>query len=176
MKSPLQSVCIFISTGLGVGYLPAWLSARFGLFNAASYRTGAGLLGALEGFLLAAAGGFRSTGWRGLAMLTVLTLAAIPVAGAAENALERKDDPRIVIDEIIGFLWTVALIPLDSFTGIKKWTVLLAALVLFRVFDIYKLPFRRVQNLQGGLGVMMDDILSGLFANLILQIGLRIIG
>jgi len=52
---------------------------------------------------------------------------------------------------------------------------LLVGLVLFRFFDIVKpLYIRRMEQLPGGVGVMMDDVLAGIYANLLLQIGLKL--
>ena len=52
---------------------------------------------------------------------------------------------------------------------------LLAGLVLFRFFDIVKpLYIRRMEQLPGGVGVMMDDVLAGIYTNLLLQIGLKL--
>ncbi|RZK12716.1 MAG: phosphatidylglycerophosphatase A, partial [Hymenobacter sp.] len=54
-------------------------------------------------------------------------------------------------------------------------TSLLVGLVLFRLFDIAKpLYIRRMEQLPGGVGVMMDDVLAGIYANLLLQIGLKL--
>jgi phosphatidylglycerophosphatase A len=77
-----------------------------------------------------------------------------------------KDNYRIVIDEIAGMYVTMLFVPLSLKT-------LLVGFVLFRLFDITK-PFyiRRLEKLPGGLGVMMDDVLAGIYANLILQIAL----
>ncbi len=104
----------------------------------------------------------------GCLLLLALSGFSIYVAGIAEKALGNKDDHRIVVDEIIGYFFSIAFLPFLSLP------VRLAAFVLFRLFDVYKIPSKKVQNLQGGLGVMMDDILSGITANILLQIFLRI--
>lgn len=74
-----------------------------------------------------------------------------------------KDSYRVVIDEVAGMCLSLLFIPIHLKT-------LLAGLVLFRVFDILK-PFgiRRLEKLSGGWGVMLDDLLAGLYANLLLQ-------
>jgi len=75
-----------------------------------------------------------------------------------------KDPARVTIDEIVGTLLTFFLIPV-SFLGIG------VGFVLWRGFDIIKLPFiNRVQNVRGGWGVMLDDLLSGICANLVLRL------
>ena len=80
-----------------------------------------------------------------------------------------KDPSRIVVDEMVG-MW-ISLLWVG--TG---WIPLLSAFILFRFFDIAKpLGIRKTEQLPGGLGVMTDDILAGIYANLLLQIAFRII-
>lgn len=75
-----------------------------------------------------------------------------------------KDSSKIVIDEIAGMCVSVLFLPLNL-------TVLVAGLILFRFFDIVKPLFiRKTEKLGGGLGVMADDVLAGIYANIILQI------
>ncbi|MFW5998563.1 MAG: phosphatidylglycerophosphatase A [Halanaerobiaceae bacterium] len=81
-----------------------------------------------------------------------------------------SDDGRIVIDEIIGLFITFIGIPL------KPW-LMFSGFLFFRFFDIIKpLGINQSQKLPGGWGVMADDVLAGIFSNLILQILLRIYG
>ncbi len=75
-----------------------------------------------------------------------------------------KDSYRVVIDEVAGMWITMMLVPLNN---IK---LLIAGLVLFRFFDMVKPLFiRRMEALPGGTGVMMDDVLAGIYANIVLQ-------
>ncbi|MDF7814879.1 phosphatidylglycerophosphatase A [Hymenobacter sp. YC55] len=77
-----------------------------------------------------------------------------------------KDNYRVVIDEVAGMWISMLFVPL---TGPR----LLAGLVLFRFFDMVKPLFiRRMEKLPGGVGVMMDDVLAGVYANLLLQAGI----
>ncbi len=75
-----------------------------------------------------------------------------------------KDHNRVVIDEVAGMCITLLLIPLKS-----QYT--LTGLILFRFFDILK-PFgiRKLESLPGGWGVMADDVLAGIYSNIILQL------
>lgn len=76
-----------------------------------------------------------------------------------------KDSYRVVIDEVAGMWITMLFVPINN---IK---LLIAGLVLFRFFDMVKpLGVRRMEDLKGGLGVMMDDVLAGVYANLVLQL------
>ncbi len=85
----------------------------------------------------------------------------------SSNVLESewgKDPSKIVVDEMVGIWISLLWIPLGIW-----W--LLAAFVLFRFFDILKpLGIRKMENLKGGWGVMMDDVLAGIYTNIVLQI------
>jgi phosphatidylglycerophosphatase A len=75
-----------------------------------------------------------------------------------------KDSYRVVIDEVAGMCITLLFVPV-------RWPYLLAGLLLFRFFDIAKPLFiRKMENLKGGWGVIMDDVLAGVYANLLLQL------
>ncbi len=83
----------------------------------------------------------------------------------AEIFFRRKDDPRIVIDEMMGFLITMLWLPKTIFSVITGF-------FLFRFFDILK-PFliRRIEKRwKVGYGVVLDDVLAGIYANIILQL------
>lgn len=85
------------------------------------------------------------------------------------NDLEKiwgKDARRITIDELVGMLITFFLIKLPLTLG-PRIVVLLAGFFLFRFFDIVKLPLiKKSQELPGGWGVMIDDLLAAILANL----------
>lgn len=93
-------------------------------------------------------------------LLVVLALMALAVyvSGRAEEIYSKKDDQRIVIDEIIGF--QVTMLPV-TITILH----LCAGFVLFRVFDILKpFPLNNLQRLPGGWGVVLDDVGAGIYA------------
>lgn len=87
------------------------------------------------------------------------------IAGLAEGFLNEKDSKKIVIDEITGSLVAFAAIPLN-------WYWLVTGFVLFRLFDILKpFPIRRVERrLKGGWGVVLDDIVAGVYTLIIMQV------
>lgn len=93
----------------------------------------------------------------------------IYVCGESARRLDVHDHPGIVWDEITGFALTMLTVPANFY-----WTV--AGFTLFRVLDIWKpWPIREADHsLRGGLGIMLDDILAGIFAAAIL-LGLRMI-
>jgi phosphatidylglycerophosphatase A len=91
-----------------------------------------------------------------------VTAAGIWASGRAERAMGAKDPGVIVIDEVAGMLLSVLLLP-------RTIPVLLAAFVLFRVFDVWKpFPARTSQHLPGGWGVMVDDLVAGAYALVVL--------
>ena len=98
-------------------------------------------------------------GWRVLALLLLFVLGAL-AATRAEKLLGRKDPGEVVIDELVG-VWRVLL----PFAAPGVWLVV-AAFVFFRIFDIAKpWPVRASENwLPDGFGVMLDDVLAGLWA------------
>ena len=93
----------------------------------------------------------------------------IYVCGESARRLAVHDHPGIVWDEIAGFAFTMLAVPANPY-----WTV--AGFTLFRILDIWKpWPIREADHsLHGGLGIMLDDILAGVFAAAIL-FGLRMI-
>lgn len=121
-------------------------------------------VGVLLYFLLS---GLASAAYIAASLLFIL--AGVWIAGRAETLLGKTDHPSIVVDEIAGFLVAMFTIP-------AGWAYIAAAFVLFRVFDIVKpFPLKRLQNLHGGLGVMLDDIGAGIYTNLVLQVGIAIL-
>jgi phosphatidylglycerophosphatase A len=98
-----------------------------------------------------------------LAILTALFLVGIPLCTAAARDLGLKDPGSIVFDEIVAVAVTFFWIPITP-------TALIVGFLLFRLFDIVKpLPIRRLERLPDGLGIMADDLLAGVYANLVLQ-------
>jgi len=79
---------------------------------------------------------------------------------------EKGTDPRIIIiDEIIGMLIALIAIP-------KSTAYLIAAFILFRIFDIIKpFPIRKFEKLPSGWGIVFDDVIAGIYANLLIQVG-----
>lgn len=98
--------------------------------------------------------------------LGVVTLIGIWAGGRVERVLGRKDPGIIVIDEVAGMLLSVVLLP-------PTIPVLVTAFLLFRLFDIWKpFPARESQALTGGMGVLVDDLIAGVYA-LVLVLGAR---
>jgi len=83
----------------------------------------------------------------------------------AEIFFGKKDDQRIVIDEIMGFLITMLWVP-------KATAFIFVGFLLFRFFDILKpFPVRHLEKkLKRGYGVVLDDVMAGVYANIILHL------
>ncbi len=100
-----------------------------------------------------------------LLVLLGLLLFGIWLCGRVSHELGVHDHGGIVWDEWVGLLIAMALAP-------PGWPWLLAGFVLFRLFDIWKpWPIRWLdQRVEGGLGIMLDDVLAGLYAFALLQV------
>lgn len=96
-------------------------------------------------------------------LIVGLFLAGIWAGTTAERYFGGIDPGPIVIDEVVGMLITLAFIPVGPSGAI-------AGFLLFRLFDVVKpFPARRLESLHGGLGVMADDAMAAIYANLALR-------
>jgi len=137
-----------VATGLGTGYAPI----------------APGTVGTLVGIPLYLL--FSGMTWP-LQLLSVVTFSflAVHYSAKAEESFGEKDSPRIVIDEIAGLQWALIFIT-------PTWPHLLMGFVLFRIFDIAKpFPVNYFQNrLPGGWGIVADDVMAGIYGNILLRI------
>jgi phosphatidylglycerophosphatase A len=138
----------------------AWLVAT--VFGVGNLRPGPGTWGSLVALIVWAAGArLVPLPWRTPAVLVVSALVlavGIRAAGRVARELAIEDPSNVVIDEVAGQMLAFAGVPLH-------WKSLLAAFILFRVFDILKPPpLRRLECIPGGAGIMLDDIGAGLYA------------
>jgi phosphatidylglycerophosphatase A len=85
-------------------------------------------------------------------------------AEMAETIFKEKDSPKITIDEVTGFLVTMFFLP-------QRFSTIIAGFLFFRIFDIIKpIPAKMIdRRMKGGLGVVLDDVVAGVYANLLLQ-------
>jgi phosphatidylglycerophosphatase A len=106
--------------------------------------------------------------WQFAALAAVVFLPAVWAAGVTARASGLKDPQFVVIDEVIG-LW-ISLAGARSY----NWKSYLAALALFRLFDIWKPPpVRQLEALPGGWGINLDDVMAGVYASLVLLVAGR---
>jgi phosphatidylglycerophosphatase A len=167
-------VSLAIATALGLGYLPK----------------APGTFGSLAGVALTALIWFRfsskpfldlyvhdvffivSAQWLLILVALVISGVGVLVATRTANYLAKKDPQIVVIDEVSGQLISY----LGIGAGMLNWKYLLLGFILFRVFDIWKpFPARQAESLPGGLGIMADDWIAGIYAALGLWIA-RAIG
>jgi len=147
----LERASVLLATGLGISYIaPTGRGRKW---------TGAGFLGTVEGLALWT---LLPADPRAYAFVVIVAVfASCWICGIAEKSLKTHDDSRIVLDEIVGFWVAFAWLP-------RTWTAALLAFVLFRFFDAVKLPpYKWLERLPGGMGVVMDDVGAGIVANLL---------
>lgn len=103
-----------------------------------------------------------------LVILTVFCLVSCWVSGQAEEIFQEKDSGKIVIDEVVGYLVTMTAAPVS-------WRGVILGFLLFRFFDISKIPPARYfdRNLKNGYGVVLDDVVAGIYACITLHVLLR---
>jgi phosphatidylglycerophosphatase A len=145
----MRRLAVLLATGLGVGYIP---------LAPASWASLATIL-CLFAFLP------RFDPWILGGVIVAIVAVGVWAAGEAEHVLGRDARP-IVIDEIAGMLLAVWGVPL----GRNPIGTLALAFALFRLLDVWKpAPIRGTQQLPGGWGVMIDDILAAAATNLLLR-------
>jgi phosphatidylglycerophosphatase A len=108
------------------------------------------------------------------AALVLLFFAGRWASGAVEEeevrAGRRKDPSKVNVDEVLGMGVAVLFWPAGAS---RVWLV--PAFALFRLFDIVKpFPANRAQSLPGGWGIMVDDLIAGVYANAVLQVAMRV--
>ena len=139
-----------VATGLGSGYAPV------------APGTAGAALGLLLFWLLP-----RGGGWAMAATALLFLLGAL-ASGRVAAAVGRKDPGLVVVDEIVGMWISLAFLPLKPLTAGL-------ALVFFRLLDIWKpFPARDLERLPGGWGIMADDVMAGVYANLLVRVCLLI--
>ena len=158
-------ISLAIATAFGLGYLPI----------------APGTFGSLGGVALTALFWFRFLPSKSfdiyvhdvyfvvllklMAILFILLISGVgvSVASCAARYLAKKDPQVVVIDEVSGQLITY----LGIGSAMANWKYLLLGFILFRVFDIWKpFPARQAETLPGGLGIMADDWIAGIYAAL----------
>jgi phosphatidylglycerophosphatase A len=138
---------LFLATGFGIGYSPI----APGTF---------GTLVAIPIFLFLAQIPFP------LYEVTIVAFFffSVWISDRAQTHWGKRDHPRIVIDEIMGYLITMLWLP-------RTTLFIILGFFLFRFFDIVKPPpIRLVERVRGGYGVVLDDVLAGVYANVILYL------
>src|SRR5579862_2714495 len=154
LTKPRAGPAIWIATAGGAGYFPI----------------APGTAGSLVGVALVVGLGFLPL--RGFAARAVLAAASLVLfvigvwaAGEAEKFFGRIDPGQVVIDEVVGQMLTLLLIPHAT------WKWLLGGFLLFRAFDIVKpFPARQAERIPRGWGIMVDDVIAGLYGLAVLTV------
>jgi len=160
-----------VLSGLGTGYLPAggtWASAlAAGIFLAVAQLCCGVESGKAGG--AAEAGAFVNIVTICLALLS--SYACVLLGRWAEETYGKKDPHQCTIDECAGQWLALVAVPIGL---APRWLAVLVALVTFRFFDIVKpSPARRLEKLPYGWGILLDDLVAGVYANLATQLILR---
>ncbi len=110
-----------------------------------------------------------------LLLVAILTLLSIGICDAAERHFQQRDPGKIILDEVVAVpIVFIGMAPMIAHFG--GWPVILAGFLLFRFFDILKpLGIKRLQNLPGGMGCVIDDTAAAVAAWLVLQLALLLI-
>ncbi len=147
-KSKTRGAAMLVASCAFAGYFPL------------APGTVGSVVGVLADRLLRAAG---SPILHGVAIL-VVSLVGAAAATVVERALSRKDPSVVVVDEVAGMLLGLYLIPLS-------WPGLMVGFLVFRILDIVKpFPCRQAEGLSGGVGIMADDLIAGVYTNGILRV------
>jgi phosphatidylglycerophosphatase A len=148
----MRQVIIFIATGAYTGYSPI------------APGTAGSVVGLIIGYFFCAPMWLHEPMMFAVIFAAILFLACL-IAGRAEEIFGEHDSSKIVLDEVLGMIATMFLNPLG-------WASLLGGFLIFRLFDIVK-PFPASlidRRMPGGPGVMLDDLVSGIYANIVLRI------
>lgn len=168
INGPVDLFAVFIATGGGAGLIPF----------------GPGTWGSLVGLLIAY--GLIATFNTNVVLLqnvlivagVILSAIGIWAGTRAETVFSRKDAGQIVIDEVCGQVISFVFIaPYLAGLGAQWRWWMIPGFLLFRAFDIFKpYPINKLQDLRGGFGVMMDDIVAGIYAAVLLSLALLFAG
>jgi len=146
----LVRAALAFATCLGLGYAPF----------------APGTFGSAAGLLLWAA--LPQSAAAQSAAIVLIFAGGVWSAGVAERHFRGTDPAPVVIDEVMGMLVTLFLIPVG-------WPGAVAGFVIFRVFDVVKPPpANRLERLHGGMGVMADDFMAAVYANLALRVAVAL--
>jgi len=103
-----------------------------------------------------------------VAAAVVVFVLGVPAAALVARRAGCEDPGLVVVDEIVGMWVSLLFLPLTPFTAIS-------AFLLFRGMDIVKpYPARQLERLPGGWGIMADDVMAGVYANLLLRLALQV--
>jgi phosphatidylglycerophosphatase A len=142
-----------IATGLGSGYSPV----------------APGTAGSAVGLLLYWPLHFASPAVQ-VAAVAVLFAIGVVASTRVARGVGIEDPGIVVVDEVVGMWTSLLMLPLTPATAA-------AGFVLFRILDVFKpYPARQLESLPGGWGIMSDDVMAGIYANLLIRAGRMALG
>lgn len=145
-QAPRPFSALAIATCFGIGYIP---------FAPGTFGSAAGIL-----IWIALPDGGKVASL----VIVLLFLAGVWSGSVVEGYFRSTDPGPVVIDEVVGMLVTLFMNPVG-------WAGAVAGFLLFRLFDVIKpYPADRLERLRGGIGVMADDFMAAVYANLALRI------
>jgi phosphatidylglycerophosphatase A len=122
-----------------------------------------GTIGSAVGIAIYAATRAWAAGYQ-VSLLAAITVIGIWASSMAARHFQREDPGHVVIDEVAGQLLTLCLLQVGAFG-------MLVGFLLFRVFDIVKpWPARQLEALHGGLGIMADDLMAGVYGWIVMRV------
>lgn len=144
----MRFITLLISTFFGIGYLPlmpgTFASLAFVLLYFFAFK--------------------KFPFYISLALLFLIFFIGVELSTMAEKILGKKDPRPVVIDEVLGQMISLFLIP-------ARTVPIIIGFLLFRIFDVLKpYPCFEVQKIKGGWGIMLDDLFAGIWANIFLRI------
>lgn len=140
-----------IATSFGTGFSPV------------APGTMGALVAILVWYILSLCMAYSTLQWTLAGLIVVFTIIGVWSATVSERYWG-EDPSKVVIDETVGEWIALLAVPAG-----QHWAYIVAAFVLFRFFDIFKpLGVRSMENLKGGYGIMADDILSGVYAAVVM--------
>ncbi|MBN2434928.1 MAG: phosphatidylglycerophosphatase A [Spirochaetes bacterium] len=145
----MKRVAHFFYTGFYTGYMP-FAPGTFGTL----------LASAIYCSLYMAFG--DNVRFINMGLVLIAAYPAVLLGNQAERYFEAKDPQVVVLDEMMGYWISIFFFPFNL-------KIVLAAFVIFRIFDILKpWPIGSSQQLKGGLGIMIDDYIAGVFTNAVI--------
>jgi phosphatidylglycerophosphatase A len=151
-----QRISIIIASAFYIGFIPG---------APGTYASIATTLG----FLLVFLNSWHIVSSLHLSAVCLITLIGVLTAADASRSSGKEDPSFVVIDEVAGQLLTFLFLPVSALN-------LILGTAAFRLFDIWKpYPIRKLEPLKDGVGIMADDLLAGVYANVLLQLVNRLI-
>ncbi len=152
-RSPADLVSTIVATAFGAGYSPF----------------APGTAGSAVGLLLFWPLHRLPIGGQ-VAAVAALFFVGVVASTRVARGLGIEDPGMVVVDEVVGMWTSLLLLPFNPWTAG-------AGFVLFRIMDVFKpYPARQFESLPGGWGIMTDDLMAGVYANLLLRVGLVALG